>query len=176
VYKQCTNNYDDLGAILYEVKVKDQVGGSGITFSDQSEMTPINTAASVKSIQQLFAGREIKWTVNVQKDAFSRRLDELVYGTEYEPAIDSDGWVEMPLADRVGVQVPRYCVVIDYFQRGRNFAVDWVPAAEIMTEGGANMAAGVVYNKTMIIMAQTAAVPGYPEDTRAVRRYDSTFA
>jgi hypothetical protein len=155
IYEECPEDYER-SAILLEITSEDMASG-GVTLSYNNTVTPIPTAATTLPEQNLFAGLELSWNVNLQAAAFTKIVDELVGGVKAEPSQDNPGFMVLPMGDRVGVALPRYCVVVDYFDGEIKTAFDVAPSCEIKLEGAATMVAGTPLSRQLMIM-------GYPVD------------
>jgi hypothetical protein len=165
IYNQCES---PLGSPRLIINPDDLVENSGIKFTNQRNYTEIKTSAAVTKIQTMFAGSPVMYTAQLQRDAFSKKVDTLIEGENYADYVARPGWEFLNIADRTGKYVPTYSALISYFKNGDElFAQDWVPNCEFMVTDQGAMAAGVVFSRTLEIMALP--IPGDLLGTR-VRR------
>jgi hypothetical protein len=117
----------------------------------------------------MFAGAPISYQAQIQKNAFSKKIDQLIEGDEYQEYGDRAGWEVLEMGDKPGQYVPTYSVLVSYFKGGSDdaFCEDWIPNAEIMSPEQGIMSAGVLYSRTLEIMALP--IPGDVNLTRVKR-------
>jgi hypothetical protein len=167
VYEQC-RDFSEPDALIMSISPSDMVAGTGLQETSSRTFTDINTAASVVKVQSLFAGYAITFGLTIQKDAMSRKLDELNEGVKYEPSPSADGWDEIRIADRAGKMVPTFTVIITYRSNSNEIiAQDIAPNCEFMLQQQGAMAAGQIYNRAIQFMPQPI---GDDIGTRVIRR------
>jgi hypothetical protein len=167
IYKQC-ESLADPASLIVTINPDDMMENSGVKFAMQRNYTEIKTAAAVSKIATMFAGSPVNYTLQLQRDAFSKKIDQLIEGEDYAPSATRTGWEELQIADRAGQYVPTYSVLISYYQNSDElFAQDWVPNAEFMVTDQSAMAAGVTFNRSLDIMALP--IPGDLKGTRVLR-------
>ena len=153
IFNQCVDltNPDNL---ILSVNPGDMAAGQGLSMQAQRQMTPINTAAAVTEVANLYAGHPITFSFNIQAGAFSEKVDEIIEGDEYVDSVDRPGWKELRMADRTGQQVSTYSAIITYRSGGTVVAQDNIPNCEIMSNNQGGMVAGQIYNRTVELKAQ----------------------
>lgn len=153
IYKQCIDLLTP-GALLKRIKPGDQLGGSGVTIDDEVEYTDISAADSTKPTGRLFSANIKTFKVNVQRDAFDPIYSQLVLGKDFEEDPDNADILELQHGDQVGKLVPRYSVVVDVFESGKQVCWYFAPDCELMISGRGAMAAGQVYKHELSLMPQ----------------------
>ncbi len=160
------------GPLVLSIAAEDIRGeGQGLSMTANKRMRPINTAASETEVANLYSGQEILWTVELQKGAFGKTIDEIIEGVAYVASTVRTGWDELKLADRSGQLVSTFSVLFSYYSSGNLLAQDWAPTAEVSMTGGGGMAANQTYYKTIQIKAQSI---GDAVGTRVIRYRQTT--
>lgn len=153
--------------LLLSISPEDIVGGGqGIQQTMTKRFREILTSASETSVARLYSGSDAMWTVQLQKDAFGRSIDELAEGVKYIASTARTGWDELKIADRSGKLVSTFSALISYYSDNVLVAEDWAPNVEITVTATGAISAGQTYNKTLELKAQPI---GDAEGTRVIR-------
>lgn len=153
IYKQCTGALDTASLIL-SIAPADMVGGGqGLTESMTRQNTTVTTAASETASLYLFGGLEFKYSIQLQRNAASKAIDEILEGVEYVDSISRPGYESMVFANRVGDTVPTYTTVFRTMSGSIEKYIDVIWNCQVMTTAQAGRGSATIYNKTIEFMS-----------------------